>query len=374
MEPLHAAVQGSKRLDGLNIRLAIADESAAITDANLFEVVSSSMGAQKSPQFAHITTGQAGAQSNPFYHQLEYAKKVLDGLIDDERIFCLAYAIDDGDEWDDESCWIKANPNLGVSVKLEFLREEAAVAAEIPSARANFRIKYLNEFISTSESWMEVADWDANKVPTINTELPLYVGLDLGATSDLTAVSMIWAKDGEFSFDAKCFIPEEAFKNAPKHVRPIYEQAARDGRLIVTEGEIADHDAIYDYLLKLSEQYDLKEVAYDSWSATHLTSRLQEAGLEMVRYDQSLKSMSPASKEAEILIKSCRLKHLGSSFLSWQLSNCEVFTDVNENIKVRKGGDAALKIDAIIAMIMAIGRATSHGALQKPKVFDFYFG
>lgn len=362
----------SKRLDGLNIRCAIADESAAITDPNLFEVISSSMGAQKSPQFWHITTAQAGAKGNYYYAQLDYAKKVLDGVIQDDRIFCLAYALDEKDEWDDETKWIKANPNLGKSVSIEFLREECAVAKQIPSAKANFYIKYLNRFISTSTSWIQLDKWNANVVSKIDTSLPLYVGLDLGSTDDLTAVSQVFAKDGEFYFTAKCFVPEEAFINVPKHVRQIYDEAVSSGTLIVTQGDVADHLAIREYIQSLANQYDLREVAFDPWSAVQISALLQESGLNMVKFGQAIGSMSPASKDAELMIRNGTLKHLGDKFLGWQLSNCEVYTDINENIKVRKGSDPALKIDAMIAMIMAIGRATSHGALQKKKQFDFF--
>lgn len=361
----------SKRLDGLNARLAIADESAAISDPNLFDVISSSMGSQVSPQFVHITTGQASAQSNPFYALLDYAKRVLSGVTKDERIFTLAYAIDEKDDWEDPAHWIKANPNLGLSVQVEYLESELKLAKEIPSKAANFRTKYLNEFISSNKSWLQVDDWQACAVPTINTTLPLYVGLDLGATSDLTAVSKLFAEDAEFHFDAQAFIPESAFKSCPKHVRSIYDQAASDGSLIVTEGEISDHDAIYDYIIDLAENHDLREVAYDSWSAVHLTSRLQDAGLPMVRFDQSMKSMSPASKEAEVIIKRMQLHHLGSPLFSWCFGNVELFTDVNDNIKLRKGNDPALKIDPIIALVMAIGRATAHGAGKKKPTFQF---
>lgn len=362
----------SKRLDGLNIRCAIADESAAISDANLFEVISSSMGAQKSPQFWHITTAQAGAESNYYYSELDYAKKVLSGVIQDERIFCMAYALDADDEWDDETKWIKANPNLGKSASLEFLQTELKRARETPFKKANFVTKFLNIFISTSSSWIELDRWQQNVVDELKTKLPMYVGLDLGSTSDLTAVSQIWAEDGEFFFDAKCFVPEEAYKKVPKHVRQVYDQAVEDGTLVITEGDIADHNVIREYIMSLNEQYDLREVAFDNWNAGQLTAILQESGLEMVKFGQGIGSMSPASKDTEMMIRNGTLKHNGDQFLAWQLSNCEVYTDVNENIKVRKGKDPALKIDAMIAMIMAVGRATSHGANHKKKVFDFY--
>ena len=361
----------SKRLDGLNIRLAIIDEAAAIRDENLFDVVTSSMGAQLSPQTWMITTGQTGAESNPFMKTLDYGKKVLEGLIDDQRIFTLAYALEDKDDWDDPTKWIKANPNLGLSVSQDFLLEEMREAQNIPSKAVNFKVKYCNMFLSTADAWMDVSMWNACTVPKLATEgLPLYVGMDLGATSDLTAVSLVWASEGRYHMDYQAWVPEEAFRSCPKHVRSVYDLAAESGRLAVTEGNVADHDAIFDYLLDLATREQVKEVAFDSWSAVHLTSRLTEAGLPMVRYDQSMKAMSPAAKETEVIIRNRAIGHLGDPFFSWCFNNCEVYTDANENIKVRKGADPALKVDPVIAMIMAIGRASL--VQEKKKSFSFY--
>ena len=361
----------SKRLDGLNIRLAIIDEAAAIRDENLFDVVTSSMGSQLSPQTWMITTGQTGAESNPFMSSLAYGKQVLDGTVQDQRIFTLAYALEDGDDWDDPSKWIKANPNLGLSVSLSFLTEEMQEAQNIPSKAINFKVKYCNMFLSTAEAWMDVALWNACTVAKLPTEgLPLYVGMDLGATSDLTAVALLWASEGQFYVDFQAWVPEEAFKSCPKHVRSTYDMAVETGRLRITEGNVADHDAVYDYLLELAEREQVKEIAFDSWSAVHLTSRLTDAGLPMVRFDQSMKAMSPASKEAEIVIRNRAIQHLGDPFLTWCFNNAEVYTDANENIKVRKGPDPALKIDPVVAMIMAIGRAILQQ--EKPKKFSFY--
>ena len=361
----------SKRLDGLNIRLAIIDEAAAIKDENLFDVVTSSMGSQLSPQTWMITTGQTGAESNPFMSSLAYGKQVLDGTVQDQRIFTLAYALEDNDDWDDPSKWIKANPNLGLSVSLSFLTEEMQEAQNIPSKAINFKVKYCNMFLSTAEAWMDVALWNACTVAKLPTEgLPLYVGMDLGATSDLTAVALLWASEGQFYVDFQAWVPEEAFKSCPKHVRSTYDMAVETGRLRITEGNVADHDAVYDYLMELAEREQVKEIAFDSWSAVHLTSRLTDAGLPMVRFDQSMKAMSPASKEAEIVIRNRAIQHLGDPFFSWCFNNAEVYTDANENIKVRKGPDPALKIDPVVAMIMAIGRAILQQ--EKPKKFSFY--
>lgn len=361
----------SKRLDGLNIRLAIIDEAAAIKDDNLFDVVTSSMGSQLSPQTWMITTGQTGAESNPFMKSLDYGKKVLDGIVDDDRIFTLAYQIEDGDKWNDPEVWIKANPNLGLSVSMDFLMEEMREAENIPSKATNFKVKYCNQFLSTADAWMDVSLWNACASPSLPTEgLPLYVGMDLGATSDLTAVSLLWASEGQYYADFQAWIPEDAFRAAPKHVRSVYDMAAESGALRVTEGDVSDHDAVYDYLLDLAEREQVNEIAFDSWSAVHLTSRLTDAGLPMVRFDQSMKSMSPASKEAEIVIRNRAIQHLGDPFFSWCFNNAEVYTDANENIKVRKGADPALKIDPVVAMIMALGRATLRQI--SPKKFSFF--
>jgi len=302
---------------------------------------------------------------------LDYGKKVLDGSISDDRVFTLAYALEEGDDWNDPSKWIKANPNLGLSVSLEFLTEEMREAENIPSKAVNFKVKYCNMFLSTAEAWLDVSLWNACTIPKLPTDgLPLYVGLDMGATSDLTAVSLLWASGGQYYVDYQAWVPEEAFKSCPKHVRSVYDQAAENGILRITEGNVSDHDAVYDYLIDLAERENLKEIAFDSWSAVMLTSKLTEAGLPMVRYDQSMKSMSPASKEAEIIIRNRAIGHLGDPFISWCFNNCELYTDANENIKVRKGPDPALKIDPIIAMIMAIGRASL--VQEKKKSFSFY--
>jgi phage terminase large subunit-like protein len=218
---------------------------------------------------------------------------------------------------------------------------------------------------------MDVSLWNACTAPVLPTEgLPLYVGMDLGATSDLTAVSLLWAQDGQYYMDFQAWVPEEAFKSCPKHARSVYDMARESGKLRVTEGNVSDHDAVYDYLLELADRANLKEIAFDSWSAVHLTSRLTEAGLPMVRYDQSMKAMSPASKEAEIIIRNRAISHLGDPFFGWCFNNCEIYTDANENIKVRKGADPALKIDPVVAMIMAIGRASL--VQEKKKSFSFY--
>ena len=342
-----------------------------LLSAPVCPVVTSSMGSQLSPQTWMITTGQTGAESNPFMSSLAYGKQVLDGTVQDQRIFTLAYALEDGDDWDDPSKWIKANPNLGLSVSLSFLTEEMQEAQNIPSKAINFKVKYCNMFLSTAEAWMDVALWNACTVAKLPTEgLPLYVGMDLGATSDLTAVALLWASEGQFYVDFQAWVPEEAFKSCPKHVRSTYDMAVETGRLRITEGNVADHDAVYDYLMELAEREQVKEIAFDSWSAVHLTSRLTDAGLPMVRFDQSMKAMSPASKEAEIVIRNRAIQHLGDPFFSWCFNNAEVYTDANENIKVRKGPDPALKIDPVVAMIMAIGRAILQQ--EKPKKFSFY--
>ncbi len=362
----------SERQDGLAVRLGIADESAAIKDDNLFNVVLSSMSKPKSPQFIHITTGQPGAENGFFYGQLDYAKKVLDGILEDERIFCLAYQIDAGDDWQDITNVIKAQPNLGVSASIEYYKEHLEQAKVIQSIAANYRTKYLNEFISTTDSWIDINSWNKNK-GKVDKTLPCYLGLDLGATDDLVAVSAAYGPDssGRFHFDSTCFVPEAAFREAPKHVRPIYAAGVESGKLVVTEGEVRDDAAIREYIRKLSQTHEIREICYDDWSALTLVNQLQEDGYEMVNIPQNMKALSPITKEVEIKVKNGEVIHDGDAFLAWQLSNCEVYTDLNENIKVRKGRDRACKIDAIIAFLMAMTRANINKPVFEP---GFYFG
>jgi phage terminase large subunit-like protein len=355
----------SRSLDGLNARFLICDESAGIRDANLFEVMQSSMIKQKSPQTVHITTGHHNAQNNYFYGELQYGRKVLSGVLEDERIFTLAYALDPEDEWTDSTKWIKANPNMGLSVHLADLQETCDKAQNIASTKAEFITKHANIFINAKDSWLEAEEWRRGVVETLETDYPLYMGLDLAKTNDLTAVSWVWVGDGKFFFDSLAFLPEAAFQNVNKQYRAIYDQAKDDGSLRITEGDVIDYDAIESFIKEMALKYDLRDIAFDPYNSSQLVKNLMNEGFEMTQVGQGMASLSPYVKELEVDIKKGKLLHLGSPFIEWQATNAVLYVDHNDNVKLNKE-DRGEKIDGIDALVNAYALASQVENKPKP--------
>jgi phage terminase large subunit-like protein len=141
----------------------------------------------------------------------------------------------------------------------------------------------------------------------------------------------------------------------PNHYKPIYQQAIKTGILKLTQGNVVDLNEVEGFIIKQSEKYNIKEISYDPYNAAALVANLYNAGLPVKKVGQGMASLSSPSKTTEQLIMKNAIKHDGNPFVGWQLGNCEVYTDVNGNVKVRKNeADPSAKVDGIISMIMAI--------------------
>ena len=357
----------SKSHDGLNPSLSIFDEAAAYSDPHIVSVMESATGARWG-NFLHlfITTAQY-SKTTIYYDKRSYLVNLLDGKYEDDRFFGVIYTLDEGDDWQDESVWPKANPNFNVSIDPETLRGEVKQAKELLSKRSEVIVKHFNVWQNTADAWIDTAFWtdEINVLDEINRSGKLFVGLDLAMTTDLCAVTSLYVAGDVYHADFKCFLPEEALKNATASVLPIYQRAVDRGSLIVTEGDVTDYNFIQQYIEQLAEENNLEAVAYDPYNSTQLVTNLTESKINLLKVGQSIGHLSPAAKQTEAFIISGLIKHLNDPFILWQLENCTVYRDLNENIKVRKGDDNTLKIDAIIALIMAVSLAAGHLELKK---------
>lgn len=349
----------SKGYDGLNPSLLVVDEAAAVTDRNMIEVMTSGMGARKCPLTYYITTASF-TKDTEFYEKYLYAKSVLDGEIQDDRIFAMLYELDEGDDFEDENVWIKANPNLDVSINRDFLRKEVAYAKANPAAKNNILVKNFNIFTSTSSAWISMDKWEDCEKDKLDRTGGMWLSWDLAQTRDLSSVCRVWANGDHYECDFKCFIPKPAMELVPVHYKPIYLQAWEQGTLHVTQGQVTDYEEILNYIRNSITKYDLRALGGDPYNANSLIHELSEDGFECHRIHQGIAQMSPSSKETERLIYENMLKHEKNVFVDWQFRNAEVYTDVNENIKIRKGDDPNRKIDSVIALISAISMAAGN--------------
>ena len=343
--------------DGKNPSCAMIDEAAQIVERQSIEVLHSGMGARKNPMRMYLTTASFTKETK-FYEDLSHFRAVLRGAAADNfRWFGLLYSVDPGDTWSDPAIWCKANPMLGVSVTTEHIRHMAEEASAKPASLNEFLCKQLNIYVSANSAWVDRRYWDESVAEKQQTEPEsTFVAFDLAHTRDLNAVCTLH-RYGEEDFHARFqfFLPEESIELIPNHYKSIYSQAVMSGILQLTPGNVTDLNEIESYIKQECEKYNVKEIGYDPYNAAALVANLYAEGLPVKKVGQGMAVLSNPSKATEQLILKKAIKHDGNPFVGWQLGNCEVYTDVNGNVKVRKNeADPSAKVDGIIALIMAI--------------------
>jgi len=348
--------------DGKNASCAIIDEAAQIVDRNSIEVIFSGMVARKNPLRIFITTASF-TKDTKFYEDLTAFEAMLNGdAPDNPRWFGLLYGLDPQDNWRDETTWAKANPMHGISVYQEAIKERCEQAKLKPPALNEFLCKTLNVYVSANTAWIDRDYWDKSIGEDKADPEEVFIGFDLAATRDLNAVCTLkrYASEDYYA-EFKFFLPEEALSLIPTHYRGIFEQAVHSKILHITEGNVMDDREISEFIKNQCTKYNIKEVGYDAYNAASLIARLHDNSIPVKKVGQGMAVLSNPSKHVEKLIMQNAIKHDGNPFVGWQLGNCEVYTDVNGNIKIRKNeADKSAKVDGIIALIIAMHCSLDH--------------
>lgn len=342
---------------GFNVSAAVYDELHAMkTDSeNLYQVLETATGARQQPLMVAITT--AGYDTNSeCYKMYNYAKRVNEGAIKDDAFLGVIYEAGPDDDIQLESTWQKANPNYGISLKKDYMQREALKAATLPSYENIFRRLMLNQWTGSEVRWISDKIWQANseKVEeSILLQEPCYGGLDLASTRDLTSFALCWQIGDLYVYKHWTFIPEEKYfsRNGQKDGVNYTEWG---DILEVTDGNATDFSYVEAKIKALSEQYNIKSIAFDRYNSSQLVLNLTEFGLKMSPFGQGFVSMSPPTKALEIKLLNNEIVHFGCPVLRWQIGNVQLSTNEAGDVKATKG-KAKDKIDTIIAMIMATG-------------------
>ena len=356
-EPLSADGQ---TMDGLNPHLALVDELHAHKTAEVWDVLKSALGARSQPLIWAITT--AGFNKNGICYEVrDYAIKVLTGIVDDDSFFSMVYTLDEGDNWQDESNWIKANPNLGVSVSLDYLREQAKQAAVMPTSKINFFTKHLNIWVTGATAWCNLEYWRAcaaDYLPDkIQEPIEVYLGLDLASVSDIASIGGIAVMpDGRWLVFGKHYLPEEAIDNNIRKSTVPFRQWHEQGWLTLTPGNVIDYNWIKADIQTYMERFNVKEIAFDRWNSSQLVNDLMEINAPMVAFGMGYASMNAPMKEFERRYLAKEIQHPNDPVLNWAMSNVVADQDPAGNIKPAKNKSTE-KIDPAVALMMAIGRA-----------------
>ena len=372
-------------LDGLNLHAAIVDEIHAHPTRELWDVLETATGSRRQPLLLGITTaGEGNSRESICWELRAYSQKVLEGLVDDPSWFAFVAALDEArydpdgqqispaDDWTDEANWIKANPNLHVTVKLDDLRRKFKKAIETPAAQANFKRKHLNMWVESHAAWLPMGLWDAcaggeqwygpqGLLPAISERYrgePCWVGGDLSSVDDLTALVFAFRRGDGVDVIPCCWCPRDNAVGRSRDRRVPYLAWSTAGEIMLTEGNSVDYQAVRALLNRARGEWgwDVREVAFDPHNARYLQSMLIEDGFKVTDHRQGFISMNDPIKQTQRLILERQLRHGGHRPLAWCVANIVAKTDQAGNIRFDKEL-ASEKIDIAVAMVMAVGRA-----------------
>lgn len=342
--------------DGLNPSCGIIDEFHAHKDSGMFDVIKSAFGARRQPLMFIITTAGFD-KSGVCYAYRENVIKVLRGVNEDDSLFGIIYTLDDKSEWDDPKMWIKANPNLGVSLSADYLADQVKDAKNRPEAVRNVMTKNVDLWVDAERTWILDDAWQKCIGMTDPADLKgcaCWGGLDLSNVSDITAYVLLFHENDRFQLLPHFWIPEEKMLEKIRKENINYDKWAAEGYVTVTPGNVIDYDFVKADILRIVDDYDLRTSAYDRWNSSQTIIDLQNEGMECNPFGQGYGSMSAPTKEFEKLVLTGKIEHFGNPVLRWMLASTLVKTDPAGNIKPDKE-KSTQKIDGIVASIMALG-------------------
>ena len=340
---------------GYNCSLCVYDELHAANNRDLYDVLSTSMGARKQPLFLAIST--AGYDRHSILWELyAHAKKVEADPELDPTFLPVIYEAPPEADWKSRKVWRACNPALGDFRSLEDMQILADRAKEIPAQENNFRRLYLNQWTEQASRWLSMTAWDAchNPLPVALKGRRCFVGMDLSTTTDLSALVAVFPDEQGFDVLAQFFVPKERILERSRRDHVPYDEWARQGYLTATPGAVVDYDTIRATLQGWTKDYALQMIAFDPWNATDLVTRLQQQdGRVCVSMRQGFASLSSPTKALEQAVLSRRLRHDGHPLLRWNVSNVAVETDPAGNLKPSKTKSTE-RIDGVVALIMAV--------------------
>lgn len=342
--------------DGLNPSCGIIDEFHAHKDSGMFDVIKSAFGARRQPLMFIITTAGFD-KSGVCYAYRENVIKVLRGVNEDDSLFGIIYTLDDKSEWDDPKMWIKANPNLGVSLSADYLADQVKDAKNRPEAVRNVMTKNVDLWVDAERTWILDDVWQKCIGTTDPADLKgcaCWGGLDLSNVSDITAYVLLFHENDRFQLLPHFWIPEEKMLEKIRKENINYDKWVAEGYVTVTPGNVIDYDFVKTDILRIVADYDLRTSAYDRWNSSQTIIDLQNEGMECNPFGQGYGSMSAPTKEFEKLVLTGKIEHFGNPVLRWMLASTLVKTDPAGNIKPDKE-KSTQKIDGIVASIMALG-------------------
>lgn len=359
--------------DGSSPSTYILDEVHEMKDSKLWDVMISGTGFRVSPLGICIST--SGFLLNGFLHNYrDVCIDILEHRKEDDEQFAAIYELDDEDDWKDEKNWVKANPNLDVTVTRKYLEGQIRSAINDSALEVSVKTKNFNMWVSSKEIW--ISDDKIRKVMSpVNLDdykdEDCFMGVDLSAVSDLTSTTIMFPPNPDreinpdkFVFKTIIYLPEsELTENVNSYLYMIWK---RENYLKVTSGNVVDYDYILKDQININDKNYVVNVAYDKWNATQWAINATEEGLPLTPYSQALGNFNGPTKTLERLIRTGMVVIDNNPIVRWAFSNVTLKLDQHENAKPTKANnEKRKKIDPVISMIQSLG-----GYLDNPSYSD----
>ena len=372
----------SKTLDGIKASAGIVDEFHEAKTDDILRNLSSAMVNRSQPLLLIITT--AGFNINGPCHQYEtVCEEILMEKKEDDSTFILIFRADDGDDWNDEATWEKANPSLGTTPTLEGLRTEYVKAInEGSSAEISFKTKNLNQWVQSKQIWVKDAvlkkkqtQW---QLETMKDRLG-FMAIDLSSISDITSIGVLYPPDetkdeAQFKFHLENFIPEDnAIKRSKEDGVP-YMDWHKEGFINYTPGNWIDFEHIEDRIQALMTHSAIYSLAYDPWQSENTAQRLIKAEIgdtEIRPFRQTVTMFNEPIKYLEKMLNEYRIDHRNNKALRWMAGNVVIYRNVSGLMRLDKSSDKA-KIDGMVVLAMCMGEYLDYLKDMEEQAYDDY--
>lgn len=344
---------------GFSPVLVIHDELGQVRGdrSELFDALETAMGAQDEPMSVVISTQAATS--------LDLLSKLIDDAKTkaDPKQKLILFAADENDPIDDEATWRKANPALGDFLNVSEIRGLAAKAVRMPSFEASFRNLHLNQRVASLNQLFSLSIWEANGGEVDLSAFddgPVYAGLDLSGTQDLTALVLVTQRGDEWHVWPHFWTPEGTLRDRAARDRAPYDVWVSQGFMTAVPGVTIDYAWVAQRLAEIAESCDLRVVRYDRWRVKDLKAALDAIGADIPLEEagQGYRDMAPAIDALETAALQRKLRHGMNPVLTWNAANAVITADPAGNRKFDKA-KASGRIDGMPALAMAMAAATT---------------
>jgi phage terminase large subunit-like protein len=355
MKPINAKASTQ---DGLNPSLILLDEAHA-QDFELHNVLKSAQGARDNSLMLCPTTAGYDLLSVG-YAMHQTVRKILQQVVEAEHYLGVIYAIDyeDGDDWQDETCWPKANPMLGVTPKMDKFRQDFTDAKNTPGGERDFLVKQLSIWLGAGSAWLSLPRWDLCADPSCRLEKfagrDCCVGGDLSQNDDISAVAYTFKIDDIFWSCVQLYLPEDVVEERARKV-PEYAYWVKLGVLKLTPGSMIDYNTIEKDVRANLMRFKVKDIAFDQYGSFQLVGSLFNDGYPARIESKNSSNSTPPARELESRVKHLRFRHDGNPALRWHASNVVVTRKVDGSLVPKKeSAESPNKIDGIEAILRSL--------------------